>query len=86
MTARITSGQPSAGEGYEMTAIAASVIGGASLAGAEGSALGTVIGACIMAVIQNGGNLLGINGFIMDIATGALVVIAVLIEKNKKRT
>lgn len=86
LTARITSGQPSAGEGYEMTAIAASVIGGASLAGAEGSAIGTVIGACIMAVIQNGGNLLGINSFIMDIATGALVVIAVLIEKNKKRT
>ncbi len=85
LTARITSAQPSAGEGYEMTAIAAAVIGGASLAGAEGTIIGTVIGACIMAVLQNGGNLLGINSFIMDIATGALVVIAVLIEKNKKK-
>lgn len=85
LTARITSAQPSAGEGYEMTAIAAAVIGGASLAGAEGTIIGTVLGACIMAVLQNGGNLLGINGFIMDIATGALVVIAVLIEKNKKK-
>lgn len=85
LTARITSAQPSAGEGYEMTAIAAAVIGGASLAGAEGTIIGTVIGACIMAVLQNGGNLLGINSFIMNIATGALVIIAVLIEKNKKK-
>lgn len=85
LTARITSAQPSAGEGYEMTAIAAAVIGGASLAGAEGTVIGTVIGACIMAVLQNGGNLLGINSFVMDIATGALVVTAVLIEKNKKK-
>lgn len=85
LTARITSAQPSAGEGYEMQAIAAAVIGGASLSGAEGSAIGTVIGAVIMAVLTNGGNLLGINSFIMDIVVGALVVIAVLIEKNKKR-
>ena len=85
LTARITSAQPSAGEGYEMTAIAAAVIGGASLAGSEGTIIGTVIGACIMAVLQNGGNLLGINSFVMDIATGALVVIAVLTEKNKKK-
>ena len=85
LTARITSAQPSAGEGYEMTAIAAAVIGGASLSGAEGTVIGTVLGAFIMAVLQNGGNLLGINSFIMDIITGALVVVAVLIEKNKKK-
>lgn len=84
LTARITSAQPAAGQGYEMTAIAAAVIGGASLAGAEGTIIGTVIGACIMAVLQNGGNLMGINSFIMDILTGALVIVAVLIEKNKK--
>ncbi len=84
LTARITSAQPSAGEGYEMQAIAAAVIGGASLSGAEGSAGGTVIGAIIMAVLTNGGNLLGINSFTMDIVIGALVVVAVLIEKNKK--
>lgn len=68
-----------------MEAIAAAVIGGASLAGAEGTVLGTVIGAAIMAVLTNGGNLLGVNSFIMDIATGALVVAAVLIEKNKRK-
>lgn len=85
LTARITSAQPSAGEGYEMTAIASAVIGGASLSGAEGTIFGTVLGAFIMAVLQNGGNLLGINSFVMDIVTGALVVIAVLIEKNKKK-
>ena len=84
LTARITSAQPAAGEGYEMEAIAAAVIGGASLSGAEGSVGGTVIGAIIMAVLTNGGNLLGINSFTMNIVIGALVVIAVLIEKNKK--
>ena len=84
LTARITSAQPSAGEGYEMEAIAAAVIGGASLSGAEGSVGGTVIGSVIMAVLTNGGNLLGINSFVMSIIIGALVVIAVLIEKNKK--
>ncbi len=83
LTARVTSAQPSAGEGYEMQAIAAAVIGGASLSGAEGSVVGTVIGAVIMAVLTNGGNLLGINSFIIDIVIGGLIVIAVLIEKNK---
>lgn len=84
LTSRVTSAQPAAGEGYEMEAIAAAVIGGASLSGAEGSVAGTVIGAVIMAVLTNGGNLLGINSFIIDIVIGALIVLAVLIEKNKK--
>ena len=84
LTARVTSAQPAAGEGYEMEAIAAAVIGGASLSGAEGSIVGTVIGAIIMAVLTNGGNLLGVNSFIIDIVIGGLIVVAVLIEKNKK--
>ena len=85
ITARITSGQPAAGTGYEMEAIAAAVIGGASLSGAEGSIGGTILGALIMQVLVNGGNLLGINSFVMDIIVGALVVVAVLIDKNKKK-
>lgn len=84
LTSRVTSGQPAAGDGYEMQAIASAVIGGASLAGAEGSVVGTVIGAIIMAVFTNGGNLLGINSFIIDIVIGALIVIAVMLEKHKK--
>ncbi|MDK2801474.1 MAG: ribose transport system permease protein, partial [Clostridiales bacterium] len=71
--------------GYELDAIAAAVIGGASLSGAEGTIFGTVLGAIIMATLRNGGNLLGINSFILEIAIGALIVIAVLIDKKKKK-
>jgi ribose/xylose/arabinose/galactoside ABC-type transport system permease subunit len=84
MTSRLGNGIPTAGQGYEMDAIAAAVLGGASLSGAEGTILGTVLGAIIMATLRNGGNLLGINPFILDISIGALIIIAVLIDQNAK--
>ena len=84
MTSRLGNGIPTAGQGYEMDAIAAAVLGGASLSGAEGTILGTVLGAIIMATLRNGGNLLGINPFILDISIGALIIIAVLIDQNTK--
>ena len=58
MTARLGNGVPTGGEGYETDAIAAAVLGGASLTGAEGSIIGTVLGSLIMATLRNGGNLL----------------------------
>jgi ABC-type xylose transport system, permease component len=82
---RIGNGVPTGGQGYELEAIAAAVIGGASLSGAEGSILGTVIGAIIMQILRNGGNLLGINPFILEIVIGSLIVIAVLIDQNSKK-
>jgi ribose transport system permease protein len=85
MTSRLGNGIPTGGMGYELDAIAAAVIGGASLSGAEGTILGTVLGAIIMATLRNGGNLLGINPFILEISIGALIVIAVLIDKRKKK-
>ncbi|MDR0362111.1 MAG: ABC transporter permease [Planctomycetota bacterium] len=81
---RLRSGIPTGGQGYEMDAIAASVIGGASLSGAEGSILGTVLGAVIMAMLRNGGNLLGVDPFVLEIVIGALIVVAVLIDQNRK--
>ena len=84
MTSRLGNGIPTAGQGYELDAIAGVVLGGASLSGAEGTILGTVLGAIIMATLRNGGNLLGINPFILDISIGALIIIAVLIDQNAK--
>jgi len=84
MTSRLGNGIPTGGQSYEMEAIAAAVLGGASLSGAEGTILGTVLGAIIMATLRNGGNLLGVNPFILDISIGALIIIAVLIDQNAR--
>lgn len=85
LISRLANGIPTAGTGYELDAIAAAVIGGASLNGAEGSILGTVIGAMLMSTLRNGGNLLGIDPFILQILIGALIVAAVLIDQIKKQ-
>lgn len=85
MLTRLGSGTPTAGTSYEMDAVAAAVVGGASLSGAVGSVFGTVVGTVIIAMISNGGQLLGINSFILDIAVGALIVIAVFIDKKSKK-
>lgn len=84
-TSRLANGIPTAGEGYELDAIAAAVVGGASLMGGEGTILGTVLGAMIIATLRNGGDLLGINPFILQIAIGVLIVTAVLIDQLNKR-
>lgn len=84
MTSRLASGIPTSGQGDEMDAIASVVIGGASLAGAEGSILGTMIGALIMATLRNGFNLLGIDPFWMRIAIGILIVMAVFVDQFRK--
>jgi ribose transport system permease protein len=84
-TSRLANGIPTAGEGYELDAIAAAVVGGASLMGGEGTILGTVLGALIIATLRNGGDLLGINPFILQIAIGVLIVAAVLIDQLTKR-
>lgn len=86
LASRINSAVPTAGTGYEMNAIAASVIGGASLSGAKGSVWGTALGTILMTLIDNAGIQFGINSFIMEISTGVLITIAVIIDqlKNKK--
>lgn len=84
MTSRLANGIPTGGQSYEMDAIAACVIGGASLMGAEGTILGTALGAIIMAVLRNGGNLLGVDSFILQIIIGALIVVAVFADQMRK--
>jgi len=84
MTARLCGGSPSAGQGYELDAIAAAVLGGASLSGGAGSVLGTVIGTMIIATIKNGGNILGVNPFVLNIIIGILMVAAVTFDQMQK--
>jgi ribose transport system permease protein len=85
LTSRLGAGIPTAGTGFELNAIAACVIGGASLFGAKGSALGAATGALIMGVLNNGGNLLAINAFYLQIAIGVLILVAVGFDQWNSR-
>jgi len=85
LTARLNSAQPIAGTMYELDAIAATVIGGTSLMGGQGSLAGTLVGALIMAVLRNGLNLLGVSSFLQQIVIGAVIIGAVLVDTVLKR-
>jgi ribose/xylose/arabinose/galactoside ABC-type transport system permease subunit len=85
LTARLNSAQPIAGMMYELDAIAATVIGGTSLMGGEGTLVGTLIGALIMGVLRNGLNLLGVSSFLQQIIIGGVIVGAVLVDTLLKR-
>ena len=80
------SGQPTAGEGAEMDAIAAVVVGGTSMAGGSGKIGGTIIGALIIGILNNGLNLLNVNSFWQDVVKGLVILLAVFIDyvKNTK--
>lgn len=85
LTARLDSAQPVAGEGYELDAIAATVIGGTNLDGGEGHLTGTIIGALIIAVLNNGLNLLNVSSYIQDIVIGLVIVLAVAVDRVRNR-
>jgi len=85
LTSRINSAVPTGGMGYEMNAIAATVIGGGSLAGAKGGAWGTMLGTVLMTLIDNGGIQFGVNPFIMEISVGVLITGAVIIDMVRQR-
>jgi ABC-type glucose/galactose transport system permease subunit len=82
---RLMTGQPSAGNGYELQAIAAVVIGGGSLHGGEGSVIGTLIGALIMGLLSNGSDLLGISPYLQQAIIGAVIILAVTVDELRKR-
>ncbi len=82
---RLMTGQPTAGQGYELLAIAAVVIGGGSLQGGEGSVIGTLIGAFIMGLLANGSDLLGINPYWQQVTIGAVIIAAVGFDELRKR-
>lgn len=82
---RLMTGQPTAGQGYELQAIAAVVIGGGSLRGGEGSVIGTLIGAFIMGLLSNGSDLLGISPYLQQAIIGAVIILAVSFDELRKR-
>jgi ribose transport system permease protein len=82
---RLMTGQPTAGQGYELQAIAAVVIGGGSLQGGEGSVVGTLIGAFIIGLLANGSDLLGINPYWQQVTIGVVIIVAVGFDEFRKR-
>ncbi|MDO4632448.1 MAG: ABC transporter permease [Eubacteriales bacterium] len=84
LAARISSGQPTAGESYEMDAIAATAIGGTSMSGGIGSLTGTVLGFVIIGLLSNSMNLMNINSFYQQIVKGLLIIVAVFLDMRTK--
>ncbi|MFH9816079.1 substrate-binding domain-containing protein [Streptomyces sp. NPDC017230] len=85
LASRLSSAQPQAAQGYELDAIAAVVIGGASLAGGTGKASGTLIGALILAVLRNGLNLLSVSAFWQQVVIGVVIALAVLLDTLRRK-
>ncbi|WP_265521478.1 ABC transporter permease [Oerskovia flava] len=85
LAGRLNSAQPQAAAGYELDAIAAVVIGGASLAGGVGRVSGTLVGALILAVIRNGLNLLNVSSFWQQVVIGLVIAIAVGIDVLRRK-
>lgn len=81
----LSMGDPTTASGYELQVIAAAVIGGASLAGGEGSISGTLIGALIMTVVDNGCTKLGLDNWVQETVTGAIIVAAVALDRARRR-
>jgi inositol transport system permease protein len=84
LASRITTGQPNAGIGYELDAIAAVVIGGTSLNGGTGGVSGTILGALLIGVINNGLDLLNVSSYYQQVIKGVIIVGAVWLDRSKK--
>lgn len=84
LAARVSSGQPTAAEGWELDAIAAVIIGGTSMSGGRGGIMGTIIGVLFLGVLRNGLNLMQVSPFYQKIFIGLLIVFAVVLDSVKK--
>ncbi|MEC1722567.1 ABC transporter permease [Schinkia azotoformans] len=83
LTSRLNSAQPTAGTAYELDAIAAVVLGGTSLSGGRGWIFGTMVGALIIGVLNNGLNLLDVSSFYQQVVKGGVILLAVILDRKK---
>ncbi|HEX8795664.1 MAG TPA: ABC transporter permease [Polyangiaceae bacterium] len=83
---RLTVGDPTDSIGLELEVIAAVVVGGASLSGGEGSVVGSLVGALLMAVIRTGCTFLGVHNWVQEIVTGGIIVVAVALDRIRHRS
>jgi ribose/xylose/arabinose/galactoside ABC-type transport system permease subunit len=81
----MSTAQPAAGVGYELTAIGAVIIGGASLFGGEGTILGTIMGATLLGLITNGLILLGVSAYWQQVFSGSIIILAVTLDMWRQR-
>ncbi len=84
LAGRLGSGQPNIGEGYELDAIAATIVGGTSFSGGIGTIKGTLIGCLIIGVINNGMNLIGVSAYLQFVMKGLIILTAVILETRKR--
>ncbi len=84
LTSRITTGQPNAGAGFELDAIAAAIIGGTSTAGGKGTMTGTLIGALLIGVISNSLDLLNVTSYYQQVVMGVIIIGAVVLDSSGK--
>lgn len=85
LSSRVLAGSPASGQGYELDAIAAVVIGGSSLAGGVGTIVGTMIGALIIGVMNNGLDLMNVSSYYQQIVKGVIIIAAVLLDKKSAK-
>ena len=85
LTSRLMSGQPNAGQGFELDAIAAVVLGGTSIAGGRGSLLGSLLGALLLGVLNNGLNMVGVNPYVQSVVKGGIILLAIYIGRERRK-
>lgn len=85
LTSRLMSGQPNAGEGFELDAIAAVVLGGAAISGGKGAIIGTLVGAMMLGVLNNGLNLMSVSPYIQNVVKGGIILAAIYLSSVRRK-
>lgn len=85
LTSRLMSGQPNAGEGFELDAIAAVVLGGAAISGGRGAIIGTLVGAMMLGVLNNGLNLMSVSPYIQNVVKGGIILAAIYLSSSRRK-
>lgn len=85
LSSRLMSGQPNAGLGFELDAIAAVVMGGTAISGGRGAIIGTLIGAMLLGILNNGLNLMGVSPYVQNVVKGGIILLAIYISRSRDK-